>query len=269
MTTVRKPAVAGTFYPADVRELHKLIIAYLAAAAAEGPVPKAIIAPHAGYIYSGPVAASAYAHLAKARGAVSRVVLLGPAHWVAFSGLAASSAEAFVSPLGAVPVDRHAVQQALGLPHVCLLDKAHAREHSLEVQLPFLQEVLGDFSLVPLVVGEAAPEEVADVLDLLWGGPETAIVISSDLSHYYDYETARRLDQLTSRAIEQLRWQDIRTEQACGYYPVRGFLYAAQKHHLSAKTVDVRNSGDTAGPRDEVVGYGAYVFTDRTPALRA
>lgn len=264
---MRRPAVAGTFYPVDGQELHRLITAYLAVVDAAGPVPKALIAPHAGYIYSGPVAASAYAYLAKARGTVSRVVLLGPAHWIAFSGLAASSAEAFISPLGAVPVDCHALQQVLELPSVCLLDKAHVREHSLEVQLPFLQEVLGNFSLVPLVVGEASPEEVAAVLDLLWSGPETAIVISSDLSHYYDYETARRLDQMTSHAIEQLRWQDIRTEQVCGYYPVRGFLYAAQHHRLSAKTVDVRNSGDTAGPRDEVVGYGAYIFTDSTSAL--
>jgi hypothetical protein len=263
MVKVRRPAVAGTFYPADRQELHRLVTKYLAVADTQGPVPKALIVPHAGYIYSGPVAASAYVYLVKAQGTVSRVVLLGPAHWVAFSGLAASSAEAFVSPLGEVPVDRHALQQILKLPSVHVLDEAHVREHSLEVQLPFLQVVLGNFSLVPLLVGEASPEEIAVVLDLVWNGPATAIVISSDLSHYYDYETARRLDQVTSHAIEQLRWQDIQTEQACGYYPVRGFLYAAQQHRLSAKAVDVRNSGDTAGPHDTVVGYGAYIFTDR------
>lgn len=265
MVKVREPAVAGTFYPADEEGLRRTVTAYLAAAESKGPVPKALIAPHAGYIYSGPVAASAYAHLAKARGRVSRVVLLGPAHWVAFSGVAASSAEAFRSPLGAVPVDLHAVQQVLQLPFVSVLDKAHAREHSLEVHLPFLQAVLGQFSLVPLVVGAASPEEVARVLELLWDGAETVIVISSDLSHYYDYDTARRLDQVTSRAIEQLRWQEIHPEQMCGYYPVRGLLYAAQQHRLSAQTVDLRNSGDTAGPRDEVVGYGAYIFIDTPP----
>lgn len=266
MVKVREPAVAGTFYPENKEELRRSVTAYLAGAEGTGPVPKALIAPHAGYIYSGPVAASAYTYLATAREKVSRVVLLGPAHWVAFSGLAASSAEAFLSPLGAVPVDLHAVQQALQLPFVSLFDAAHAREHSLEVHLPFLQEVLGKFSLVPLVVGVALPEEVAQVLELLWDGAETVIVISSDLSHYYDYETARRLDQATSRAIEQLRWQDIHPEQMCGYYPVRGFLYAARQHQLLAKAVDVRNSGDTAGPRDEVVGYGAYIFLDTSTA---
>lgn len=266
MVKVRKPAVAGIFYPADREELRRSVTAYLAGAESTGPVPKALIAPHAGYIYSGPVAASAYAHLVAARGKVSRVVLLGPAHWVAFSGVAASSAEAFLSPLGTVPVDLHAVQQALQLPFVSLFDAAHAREHSLEVHLPFLQEVLGKFSLVPLVVGAALPGEVAQVLELLWDGAETAIVVSSDLSHYRDYETARRLDQATSHAIEQLRWQEIHPEQMCGYYPVRGLLYVARQHQLAAKTVDVRNSGDTAGLRDEVVGYGAYVFIDTATA---
>jgi MEMO1 family protein len=260
MTAIRTSAVAGSFYPATASELRTAIAAYLQEIHAPGPAPKAIIAPHAGYIYSGPIAASAYAHLTQARSSVRRVALLGPAHQLALRGLAASSAEAFTSPLGTVPVDRQALARVLTLPQVQILDEAHAREHSLEVHLPFLQEVLGPFTLIPLVVGKAAPEDVSEVLDVLWGGPETLIVISSDLSHYYDYNTAQRLDQGTSRAIEALRPQDIRPEHACGCHPINGLLYAARRHGLRARTVDLRNSGDTAGPRDEVVGYGAYVF---------
>ena len=260
MTSVRNPAVAGTFYPADARELHAMVSAYLNSAKASGPPPKAIIAPHAGYIYSGPVAATAYAYLAEARGTIKRVVLLGPAHRVAFAGLAASSAEAFATPLGTIPVDKPAMAKILTLPQVQVLDEAHAFEHSLEVHLPFLQEVLGDFTLVPLAVGEATPAEVGEVLEVLWDGSETLIVISSDLSHYYDYETASKLDLATSRAIEELRPQDIHYEHACGRNPVNGLLWVARRRGMHARTVDLRNSGDTAGPRDQVVGYGAYVF---------
>jgi AmmeMemoRadiSam system protein B len=267
MNTVRAPAVAGTFYPAQAQQLRTLIVEYLKAAHASGPPPKAMIAPHAGYIYSGPVAASAYAHLAEARGTIQRVVLLGPAHRVAFAGLAASEAEAFATPLGTVPVDQQGLSLILVLPQVRVWDKAHALEHSVEVHLPFLQEILGDFTLVPLVAGEATPAEIGEVLDVLWDGPQTLIVISSDLSHYYDYDTARRLDQATSHAIEALQPQDIHPEQACGCIPISGLLYAARRHGLQVRTVDLRNSGDTAGPRDQVVGYGAYIFSETGTAV--
>ena len=231
-----------------------------ALAKASGPAPKALVAPHAGYIYSGPIAASAYARLAPVRGVVTRVVLLGPSHVVPLDGLAASSADAFLTPLGSVTVDRDAVEHTLRLPQVQVLDAAHAHEHSLEVHLPFLQRALDDFSLVPLVVGEASPDDVAQVLDELWGGSETLIVVSSDLSHYHDYETAKRLDSATSRAIESLAPQELDSESACGRFPVRGLLVAAQRRGLRAETIDLRSSGDTAGSREEVVGYGAYVF---------
>ena len=260
MSGVREPAVAGQFYPADTRELRRMLAGFLAAARTAGGVPKAVIVPHAGYIYSGPVAASAYALLAPARGVITRVVLLGPAHRVGFSGLALSGADHFATPLGRVPVARAAAEQLSGLPQVQVLDAAHAHEHSLEVQLPFLQEVLGDFTVVPLVVGDAEPEEVGAVLERLWGGPETLIVVSSDLSHYHDYATALKLDRETSDAIEQLRPQDIEYDSACGRNPVAGLLHVARKKGLTARTVDLRNSGDTAGARDRVVGYGAYVF---------
>lgn len=260
LASVRVPAVAGQFYPNDPRALDAEVRGYLASAEAAGPAPKAVIAPHAGYIYSGSVAASAYARLAAGRGVVSRVVLLGPAHRVPFAGLAASGSRAFETPLGLVPVDVEAVKRVLSLPQVAVLDDAHRMEHSLEVHLPFLQRVLGDFSVVPLVVGDATAGEVAEVIECLWGGAETVIVISSDLSHYHDYDTARRLDAATSCAIEALRPDDISPDQACGRIAIQGLLRAARAHGLRTKTVDLRNSGDTAGSRDEVVGYGAWIL---------
>lgn len=261
MATVRPPAVAGMFYPDDPAELKIQVDRYLAEAGDDHPPPKALIAPHAGYIYSGPVAASAYAALRPLRGRIRRVVLLGPAHRVPLRGLAAPSAAAFDNPLGRVAVDQQAVAElARSFPWVSVDDRPHAPEHSLEVQLPFLQEVLGEFQVVPLVVGDASPGEVDAVLEALWGGPETLIVISSDLSHYYDYDTARRLDTAASQAIERLDAAALEPEQACGRIPIQGLLETARRHGLRAETVDLRNSGDTAGPRDQVVGYGAYLF---------
>lgn len=262
MTTIRLPAVAGVFYPADEDELRTAVRHYLEGAAdsAGESMPKALIVPHAGYIYSGPIAASAYARIKSGRNSIKQVVLIGPAHRVPFQGLALSSASAFATPLGQVPIDRQAQAAVEDLPQVAVLDHAHSYEHSLEVHLPFLQELLDDFAIVPIVVGDASAEDVAEVLNRLWGGDNTLIVVSSDLSHYHDYETAARLDRATSQAIEKLRPEDIDREQACGRVPVAGLLKAARQHGLRARTVDLRNSGDTAGPRDRVVGYGAYVF---------
>lgn len=260
MTNIRQAAVAGMFYPEEADELRSLVDGYVHAGPAEKAAPKAIIAPHAGYVFSGPVAGTAYALLANDRERIHRVVLLGPSHRVPFRGLALSSADYFATPLGRVPVDRKAVAALDGLPQVRILDQAHAQEHSLEVHLPFLQRVLARFSLVPLVVGEATPDEVAEVLERLWDGEETRFVISSDLSHYLDYETAHRRDVATSRAIEELRYQDIGYDDACGRVPVNGLLEVARRRRLRAQTLDLRSSGDTAGPRDRVVGYGAYAF---------
>lgn len=267
----RQPAVAGTFYPGVRDQLAAMVDGYLRDAEAKArpaaAVPKAIVVPHAGYVYSGPVAASAYATLRGARGRIRRVVLLGPSHRVALRGLATTGADAFLTPLGKVPIDRAACQRALALPQVVEGDAAHAGEHSLEVQLPFLQRVLGDFALVPFSVGAASAEQVAEVLEALWGGDETLIVISSDLSHYYDYETARRLDAATRRAIERFDPDGLDEESACGRVPVRGLLVCARRHGLEVETLDIRSSGDTAGPRDQVVGYGAWAF--RAPARAA
>ena len=260
---VRPPAVSGRFYPGDPAELRKLIDDLLAQVPpATGPAPKALIAPHAGYPYSGPIAASAYAQFIPARDQIKRIVLFGPSHYVALEGLATTSAHAFATPLGVVPVDLEAVRAARSLPQVRELDEAHAQEHSLEVQLPFLQCVLGDFTLVPLAVGEASPEDICQVLDALWDGPETRFVVSSDLSHYYDFQTARRLDLATAKAIEALKPRGMIEDSACGRNPICGLLHAARRHGLRARTLDLRSSGDTAGPRDRVVGYGAFAFEE-------
>ena len=260
MQDTREPAVAGLFYPAERDELQAQVQSLLRKTISQGPPPKALIVPHAGYVYSGPIAATAYARLGPIRAQIRRVVLLGPAHRVAFRGLAASSANEFRTPLGSIPLDAATRTRLLGLPQVRLRDDAHALEHSLEVQLPFLQELLGHFSLLPLVVGDATYTEVAEVLEAVWGGPETLILISSDLSHYHDYATAQRLDRFTSEAIEALQPERLDYEHACGRTPVGGLLLAARARGLQAETLDLRNSGDTAGPRDRVVGYGAYAI---------
>jgi AmmeMemoRadiSam system protein B len=249
------------FYPADPRELRAMLNEFLARARTDRPAPRAMILPHAGYVYSGPVAASGYACLLNSPGTYSRVVLLGPAHRVAFSGLAATSAAAFATPLGAVPVDQESLRRLADLPQVHVLDEAQRLEHSLEVHLPFLQVTLENFMLVPLVVGDATAEEVCQVLEREAPLPGTLVVISSDLSHYHDYATATRMDKATSAHIEALDYDGIGYGQACGRNPLSGLLLYAKRHALAAETIDLRNSGDTAGPRDQVVGYGAYVFT--------
>ena len=227
------------------------------------PVPKAIIAPHAGYIYSGPIAAAVYARLAPARDIITRVVLLGPVHRVPVRGLALPGADIMATPLGNITVDAAAVAALKRLPQISVSAAAHAQEHSLEVQLPFLQEVLAGFSVVPLAVGDATAEEVAQVLDTLWGGAETLIVISSDLSHYLNYGDAKTVDRVTAQAILDLR-TNISHEQACGGTPMNGLLQAARQRGLTPQLIDLRNSGDTAGDRNRVVGYGAFAFHEST-----
>ena len=259
MTKIRYPAVAGQFYPGEAEQLRRAVEKYLAESISvvEQP-PKAIVAPHAGYIYSGPIAGTAFSYLAKANGDVRRVVLVGPAHWAAPRGLAASEADAFATPLGRIPVDRDSYEAIEPLKQVSVFEGAHTREHCLEVQLPFLQMLFSDIEIVPLLVGDASPSEVAEVLEKLWGGSETVVVISSDLSHYHDYATATRMDKETSKRIEG--FERVSEGQACGRRAINGLLQLAKQRRMRVETVDLRNSGDTAGPRDRVVGYGAYVF---------
>lgn len=261
MSSIRTPAVAGMFYPADPRQLAHDVQQLLAAARPHALTPKALIVPHAGYIYSGPIAATAYVTLQPIASRIHRVVLLGPTHRVAMRGLALAEADAFDTPLGRVNLDAEAARNIAHLPQVTVSGQAHALEHSLEVQLPFLQSVLRSFTLLPLAVGMATPEEVAEVLDRVWGGDETLIVISSDLSHFLPYATAQRVDHDTVQAIIGLR-QPIDHDHACGGTPINGLIVAARRHHLTPHLLDLRNSGDTAGSYDQVVGYAALAFTE-------
>ncbi|HUW00346.1 MAG TPA: AmmeMemoRadiSam system protein B [Gallionella sp.] len=261
MSSVRPAAVAGMFYPADNRRLAHDVEQMLAGARQFDLAPKALIVPHAGYIYSGAIAATAYAALRPYAARIRRVVLLGPTHRVAVRGLALPGADAFETPLGLVMLDAPAATAIARLPQVGVSAEAHALEHSLEVQLPFLQSVLSDFKLLPLAVGMATAEEVAEVLETLWGGEETLIVVSSDLSHYLPYATAQRVDQATTQSILKLH-QPIAHDHACGGTPVSGLIIAAKQHHLTPHLLDLRNSGDTAGTRDQVVGYASFVFTE-------
>lgn len=260
MVTVRSPAVAGLFYPGDSQQLSENIEQLLSAAQPHKSIPKALIVPHAGYIYSGAIAASAYATLCSFSEHIRRVILLGPAHRVAVRGLALPNVDAFTSPLGRMMIDTAAITDIIHLPQVTVSPQAHALEHSLEVQLPFLQSTLTDFSILPLVVGMASAEEIAEVLDCLWGSEETLIVVSSDLSHYLPYAIAQREDSKTVSSILKLN-HSVDHEHACGATPINGLILTACKHHLTPHLLDLRNSGDTAGPREQVVGYGAFAFT--------
>jgi MEMO1 family protein len=256
---IREPAVAGMFYPGEAKDLVAAVDGFLAQARGSHAEPvKAVIAPHAGYVYSGPIAGSAYHALAPRGDSVTRVVVVGPSHRVPFSGLATSSAAGFATPLGVLPVDRDAVRDLLKDALVHENDRAHAQEHSLEVHLPFVQRIFPRASVIPLLAGDDDYRRVAEMLERLWGGDETAIVVSSDLSHYLDYASACRVDRETAETIESRKAGEVNFDQACGATPINGLLQVATSHGLALHTLDLRNSGDTAGPRAEVVGYGAF-----------
>ena len=264
MDRVRDEAVAGMFYPESADVLERVVRGmFERCAGGEVNQPKALIVPHAGYIYSGQAAANAFACLSNFADSIKRVVLLGPAHRVAIRGLALPGVDWFRSPLGAVAIDAQSVRAISSLPQVVTSVQAHAAEHSLEVELPFLQTVLGSFTLVPLVVGDASADEVAEVIEALWGGPETLIVVSSDLSHFLTYENATVTDQKTVQSILDLR-PLVSHHQACGATPINGLLLAARRHHLRGRLIALCNSGDTAGDRARVVGYGSFAFSEET-----
>ena len=258
---VRPSAVAGQFYPGDADRLRKQVSDLLANVAMPiKNIPKALIVPHAGYVYSGATAAAAFATLRNGAQTITRVVLIGPAHYVHVRGIAAPTVDAFETPLGRVPVDTSALDAIAGLPSVIQNDAAHAPEHALEVELPFLQSLLASFRVVPLLVGDVTPEEIAQVLLELWDRPGTLIVVSSDLSHYHDYETARRLDAATAAAIEHGDWASLGPHRACGSRALAGLLLETGRRGLKIRRLSLCNSGDTAGSRDRVVGYGAWMF---------
>jgi MEMO1 family protein len=258
---VRPSAVAGQFYPRDADRLRKQVSDLLANIAMPiKNIPKALIVPHAGYVYSGATAAAAFATLRDGAQTIRRVVLIGPAHHVHVRGIAAPTVDAFETPLGRVPVDKSALNAIAGLPFVIQDDLAHAPEHALEVELPFLQTLLVSFQVVPLLVGDATPEEIAQMMLQLWESPGTLIVVSTDLSHYHNYEAARRLDAATAAAIERGDWASLGPHQACGSRAVAGLLLETWRRDLKIRRLSLCNSGDTAGARDRVVGYGAWMF---------
>lgn len=256
---IRQPAVAGMFYPETPDTLGDTVRNLLAIDDPINMVPKVLIVPHAGYIYSGAVAAKAYHLLEPLKDTIQRIVMFGPSHRVPFSGLALPATEAFNTPLGMIHLDKLAIGEAAQLADVQILDIAHTHEHCLEVQLPFLQTVLSKFTLIPFVVGHADADSVANVIEHFWGGPETLIVISSDLSHYHPYQEAQSIDAATTEKIKHLD-HHLHGEEACGCKPINGILLAAQRKGLQVDILDTRNSGDTAGPKDTVVGYGAYAL---------
>jgi len=259
MSRVRPPAVAGLFYTADAEVLRGEVETLIAACNRPEPPrrPKALIVPHAGFRYSGPVAGCAYRLLRDTGAAIDHVVLIGPCHRVPMRGLAVPSVEAFATPLGEIPINAAGCRRLRELGLVGVSDAPHASEHSLEVQLPFLQTVLGQFDLLPIAVGLAPPGQVARVLDAVWNGPQTLIVVSTDLSHYHTYEEARTLDTLATQSILSLH-DDLADEQACGARGINGLLQVARRLGLEVELLDQRNSGDTAGDRSRVVGYGSY-----------
>lgn len=267
MALVRAAAVAGAFYPDNPDILRRDIERFLNEAKtkhapqADDTPPKALIAPHAGYIYSGAVAASAYIKLLPIKDKIKRVVLLGPCHRVPVGGLALCSADFYETPLGRVPLDKDLSDKVSKLPQVFTFDDTHLQEHSLEVHLPFLQSILPDFTLLPLVVGQVSAKEVAEVLETVWGEDETLIVISTDLSHFLDYDACQKLDRKTVKAIENFDINRINNNQACGRVPVKGLLELAKQQGMEITTLDVCNSGDTAGSKDRVVGYGSWMLS--------
>lgn len=264
IASVRPAAVAGHFYPSDPGVLRAQVSELLTTAMPAEELtaaPKAIIVPHAGYMYSGAIAANGYASLRGLRKVIRRVVILGPPHRMPVAGFAIPAAQGFATPLGIVPVDRDAWTALQQHPDVIVDDRPHALEHCIEVQLPFLQTLLEGFEVVPVLVGNVSPERVADLLDLLWGGPETLIVVSSDLSHYHCYDDSRALDRTTARQMLDLR-PCLHGEQACGAHAVNGLLTAAAGRGLEPYLLDLRNSGDTAGDRSRVVGYASVAFVD-------
>lgn len=298
-TYVRPAAVAGSFYPADAGELRVMIDRQLdyartllrdsgfAQRLPQG-APKAVIVPHAGYVYSGMTAALAYALLERGRGTIRRAVIIGPTHRVAVRGVACPSASAFRTPLGTVPIDRDVERRVLAtMPSMSVNDATHAREHAVEVQIPFLQRVLGDdLTIVPLNAGDATPVEVGDVIQALWGGPETVIVISSDLSHYHPESVARALDDETIARIVPLGEPVIRPNRACGAYPINGLLAAAQAKALPLRFLGCSTSGDDGevalaaadgrhadrpamrDPDTPVVGYASFAAWEQDTQVR-
>lgn len=262
MLKIQHPVVAGTFYPDNPSRLKQMLKYLLSKTSAHKKQARALIVPHAGYIYSGAIAATAYARLRAEKQNIKKIVLIGPSHHLGFQGVALNTAEQFLTPLGAIAVNGEAIKRIATLPFAHFINQAYSKEHSLEVHLPFLQSVIGTFSLIPVVTGKVSAEQLCELIELFWGDLETIIIISSDLSHFLEYEAAQHQDKKTSAFIEQLQYEKLDRRAACGYIPISGLLALARKKSLQVKTLDLRNSADTAGSahKNRVVGYGSYAI---------
>jgi AmmeMemoRadiSam system protein B len=261
-TMVRPSAVAGYFYPSSEEQLIKIIKNYIEKANISiKSKPKALISPHAGYIYSGPIAAYGYKSIMPYYKDYDQIILLGPSHFEFVPGIATAPVDYFETPLGKIPIDKESIKKILPLPYVYQNMDAHKKEHSLEVQLPFLQYIFKEkeFKIIPIAVGKIQPKEIWEILNILYN-EKILIIVSSDLSHYYDYNTAKLLDEKTANAIEELNPYQIHYEQACGRVPIQGLLLFAKQRNLTPIRLDLRNSGDTAGDKRQVVGYGSWCF---------
>ncbi|MEY3220641.1 MAG: hypothetical protein RIT27_1998 [Pseudomonadota bacterium] len=262
-TYIRKPILAGFFYPDEPLFLIHTIEELLKEIPPTDISPKALIVPHASYEYAGKIMATAYASLLKKHFQIKNVVLLGISHHTSFRGIAVTSKTAYLTPLGQIPVEESTVMKLLQYPQIIMFDEAHIKEHCLELQLPFLQVILQSFSLIPLVVGDISSNNISEVLKILWGNQETLVIVTSNLSYYHHYNTAQQLDQMNATLIETLRWQDLKHDQTCSSPLMGGLLQVAQQKALTAKTFAICNSGDTIGTKDRVVGYGAFGFYEK------
>lgn len=258
---IRPPAVAGTLYDADTQRLLAQVESWLNEGVAKTTpkTPKALVVPHSGYHYSGKTAAAAYRLLEPVYDSIRRVVILGNSHRDTINGFALPGVDVFKTPLGDVKVDPHAVQHLLNEPDVQELPEAHRLEHSIEVQLPFLQTVLEDFVIVPLIVGNNDPKRVAELLKPLWGAEETLIVISTGLSRKRPQSEARSQDAHSAERIRKMKI-DFSYPEACGFNALNGFLYLAKEKHLDSKCLALSTSADTNGLKDRVRGFGSFAF---------
>ncbi|MDH5654459.1 MAG: AmmeMemoRadiSam system protein B [Spirochaetia bacterium] len=257
METVRESAVAGSFYPDEKKHLADLVDSYLSGEDKKNPLPEAIIVPHAGYMYSGAVAGKGYTSIKQLD--IKNILIIGPAHRVYVNGLAIPDCDAFVTPLGKISVNKELYPELVKLPFISINDEAHKDEHCIEVQLPFLQRLFTSFQIIPVLAGNADEEQIQTLFDLT-SGKIDLIIVSSDLSHYNSYETAKNLDRNAANSIEALDPFSLESEQACGSRPIKGLLLYAKRAGLKVKTLVLQNSGDVSGSRSSVVGYGSFIF---------
>ena len=259
MEKIKQADVAGMFYPGEEASLRQMVDGFIQKALSFDLRPRAIIAPHAGYIYSGSIAGTAYKTIAAVRDQIENVIIMSPAHRFYLRGIALHMADAFATPLGNIPVNIGIVKKIKQFSSVQWEERSFIQEHGLETHLPFIQRAFKPgIKIVPMIVGECQESEVAEILESVWEDPRNFVIISSDLSHFHSYADAKKLDRNTVDLIQNLDSQSLDTEFACGHYPICGLLNLARNRKLKIKALDIRSSGDTAGSKESVVGYGSF-----------